>query len=83
MSRNGRCTSLTARGIAWSDRTDGGPRLHGAEAPPRRIVDVHDAEKFVGQALRLPDWWQAMRLPYKSFRELRLSPPNHAQRHKR
>ena len=54
MSRNGRCTSLTAKGIACSDRPRAG-RLHGAEAPAGRIVDVHDAEEFVGQALRLPN----------------------------
>src|SRR5205814_3433979 len=39
--------------------------------------------RIVGQALRLPNGWEAMRLPYKLFRILRLSSPNYAQRHQR
>jgi hypothetical protein len=36
------------------------------------FVDVKHVE-IVGQALCLPNRWQAMRLPYKSFRQLCLS----------
>jgi len=43
-----------------------------ADARRRRIADVKHVE-IVGQALRLPNRWQAMRLPYKSFRQLCLS----------